>query len=219
MNEVLNYVDEHAAEHMAAKPSAVALAAMLKLAIEEVDYGTVMVDARAQVRLSNRLAWCELLGNGPIGVVQGRLHAHTVADRVVLTQAIADALRGRRSMVTVGHNGSSVVISVLPAADDEGGEALALLFFGKRPGNDNLTIDFYARTHGLTSAETTVLKLLWSDFEPKEIARHQGVAVCTVRSHICNIRLKTQTASIRSLLKRLAALPPITSAMKGAPFH
>ena len=80
--------------------------------------------------------------------------------------------------------------------------------------NETLTVDFYARSHGLTSAEMNVLKHICSGMKPKEIARDHGVAISTVRSHICSIRIKTQTDSIRELINRVAVLPPITPAMK-----
>ena len=91
---------------------------------------------------------------------------------------------------------------------------MVLLVFGKRSAAETLTVDFYARSHGLTGAEMTVLKHICGGMKPKEIARDQGVAISTVRSHICSIRIKTQTASIRDLINRVAVLPPITPAMK-----
>ena len=66
-------------------------------------------------------------------------------------------------------------------------------------------------------AELTVLKRLCRGMRPKEVAREQDVAISTVRSHICSIRTKTQTASIPELIDRVAVLPPITPAMKLAP--
>jgi DNA-binding CsgD family transcriptional regulator len=93
---------------------------------------------------------------------------------------------------------------------------MVLLVFGKRSAAETLTVDFYARSHGLTSAEMNVLKHICSGMKPKEIARDNGVAISTVRSHICSIRVKTQTDSIRDLINRVAVLPPITPAMKTA---
>jgi DNA-binding CsgD family transcriptional regulator len=61
----------------------------------------------------------------------------------------------------------------------------------------------------LTSAETAVLQALCAGLDPMEIARHNGVAVCTVRSQIGSVRAKTGAASIRELLCRIAALPPM----------
>jgi hypothetical protein len=43
------------------------------------------------------------------------------------------------------------------------------------------------------------------------------VAISTVRSHICSIRQKTQTGSIRELVNRVTVLPPITSVLKVPP--
>ena len=42
----------------------------------------------------------------------------------------------------------------------------------------------------------------------------QAVAISTVRSHICSIRQKTQTGSIRELINRVTVLPPISPALK-----
>ncbi|RQP24465.1 hypothetical protein DZC73_14360 [Albitalea terrae] len=94
------------------------------------------------------------------------------------------------------------------------GEALALLVLGRRSAADSLTVDFYARSNGLTCAEALVLQRMCVGLKPKEVAKEQGVAISTVRSHICSIRTKTQTGSIRELLNRIAVLPPITPVIK-----
>jgi DNA-binding CsgD family transcriptional regulator len=96
---------------------------------------------------------------------------------------------------------------------------MVLLVFGKRSAAETLTVDFYARSHGLTGAEMNVLKRICAGMKPKEIAREAGIAISTVRSHICSIRIKTQTDSIRELINRVAVLPPITPAMKATMFR
>ena len=75
-------------------------------------------------------------------------------------------------------------------------------------------MDIYARSQGLTAAEMSVLKDLCNGMKPKEIARQQGVAISTVRSHICSIRAKTRTGSIRDLVSSVSVLPPITPVVK-----
>jgi DNA-binding CsgD family transcriptional regulator len=104
-------------------------------------------------------------------------------------------------------------VAFVPMSSPEDG-ALAMLVIGKRHRCESLTLEFFARTHGLTAAETKVLRALCDGQRPKEVARAFSVAVSTVRSQISSIRIKTQTASIGDLLNRVAVLPPIASAMK-----
>lgn len=186
--------------------------------LEEIDYGMLLVDAGGALRYANQLGLRELRGGGPLHLLQGSLRAGAPAEHDALLRALAEAQRGRRRLFTAGHNGAAVSIAVvpMPSGDDAGAETLVLLVFGKRHASDTLTIDFYARTHGLTGAEMTVLKAICGGLQPKDVAREQGVAISTVRSHICSIRTKTQTGSIRELVNRVAVLPPITPVVKPA---
>jgi len=115
--------------------------------------------------------------------------------------------------VGTGPSCASIAAVPVPAGDEDAGP-LVLLVFGKRHAAQTLTMDFYAPSHGLTSAEMAVLRSICGGMKPKDIAREQSVAISTVRSHICSIRAKTQTGSIRDLLNRVAVLPPITPVMK-----
>ena len=193
-------------------------ASILMRVLDEIDYGLALVDGAGTLRYANQIALREVKEGGPLRVLQGHVGAASPSDQAALSAALADAQRGRRRLFTLGHNGASLSVAVVPlAADDIDGEALALLVLGKRPGNDTLSVDFYARSHGLTGAELTVLKRIAGGLKPKEVAREQGVAISTVCSHICSIRTKTQTGSIRELLNRVATLPPITPVIKASP--
>ena len=192
-----------------------AQSALLMRVLDEIDYGLLLVTPDGTLRYGNQLGLREVLDSGALHLVQGRVQARSSGDQTALHNALADARRGLRRLVSASHEGAPVNVAVVPVGDaDTGGEPLALLVFGKRQASETLTVDFYARTHGLTSAELSVLKSMCAGLKPKEIARHQGVAISTVRSHICSIRIKTQTGSIRDLLSRVAVLPPITPAVK-----
>lgn len=192
-----------------------AQSALLMRVLDEIDYGLLLVTPDGTVRYGNQLGLREVLDNGALHLVQGRVQARTSGDQTALHSALADARRGLRRLVSASHEGAPVNVAVVPVGDaDTGGEPLALLVFGKRQASETLTVDFYGRTHGLTSAELSVLKSMCAGLKPKEIARRQGVAISTVRSHICSIRIKTQTGSIRDLMSRVAVLPPITPAVK-----
>lgn len=217
VTRTLDYVRSIEAAPAPAGPSASAMqhGALLMRVLDEIDYGLVLVATDGSMRYANQLGLKELLDNGALQLSQGRVQARHAADQVALLTALGDVRRGLRKLVSARHEGAQTSVAVIPVAgaDDPGGP-VALLVFGKRHSNETLSVDFYARTHGLTGAETIVLKAMCSGLKPKEIARRQGVAISTVRSHICSIRVKTQTGSIRELLGRVAVLPPITPAVK-----
>lgn len=191
-------------------------AALLTRVLDEIDYGLILVSAEGELRYANQLGLQELLGDRPLQLKQGRLQPRRQVDQMGLQRALLDAHRGRRSLVSLDHDDTAVSVAVVPMPLDAGGaaEGLALLVFGKRRTAGTLTVDFYARSHGLTGAEANVLKRICGGLRPKEIAREQGVAISTVRTHVCSIRMKTQTGSIRELINRVSTLPPITPVMK-----
>lgn len=86
---------------------------------------------------------------------------------------------------------------------------------GKRQVCGLLSVQGYARCHGLTAAETRVLEALTGGARPGEIAKKLGVGIATVRTQIGNIRLKTGAQSIRALVWQLAGLPPMLSVLRG----
>ena len=222
----LSYITERAWQPAPATPvrafNPATSSALLTRVLDEIDYGMLVVSANGALRYSNQLAKQELQSNGPLGVAQGQVRAHQPSDQCQLQLAVADAVRGRRRLITLGHDGASITVAELPMPGDEeddNGETLALLTFGKRQPCETLTVDFFSRSQGLTGAEARVLQSLCNGAKPKEIAAQCDVAISTVRSHICSIRVKTQTANIRELVDRVAKLPPITPAMKAVRTH
>lgn len=196
-------------------------AALLRGMLDEIDYGLLLVTATGELRYANQLAHQELGSGGPLQTAGPLVRTRAEAELGRLQGALADAARGRRTLVTLGHNGHALLVAVIPMdageGGDEAGEHLALLVFSKRASCAALTVDFYARSNHLTAAESTVLLRLSQGLAPKEIARIHGVALSTVRSQITSIRTKTQTGSIGELARRVAALPPFAPALKAAP--
>ncbi|HEY2926882.1 helix-turn-helix transcriptional regulator [Piscinibacter sp.] len=196
--------------------AAIGDASLLMRVLDEIDYGLLLVNGSGMLRYGNQLGMSALHGAASLRLVQGCVQAGHATDQAAFRAALADAQRGRRKLFSLGRDGGAVSVAAVPmlAGADEPDDALALLVFGKRRRAETLTLDFYARSHGLTATEMTVLKDLGAGMKPKEVARAHGVAISTVRSHITSIRTKTQTGSIRELLGRVATLPPITPAMK-----
>lgn len=200
-------------------PNLPANAALLMRVLDEIDYGMLLTTPGGALRYANQMALTEILCDGPLRVSGGRVEARDAADQASLHAALADATRGRRRLIELGRMGGVMSVAVLPMSrnEDAAGEPLALLVFGKRRYCEALTVDFYARTRGLTGAESAVLQDLCRGATPKEIAHDRSVAISTVRTHISSIRQKTRTQSIRDLVHRVTALPPITSAIKWPP--
>ena len=97
-----------------------------------------------------------------------------------------------------------------------GGPALVAAVFGRRRLCEPMSVQWFARAHGLTPAETRVLELLCEGLDPRDIATLNEVGMATVRTQVNAIRDKTGAASIRALLQQLATLPPMVSSLRCA---
>lgn len=200
-----------------AAASADPCAPLLLRLLDEIDYGLLLVGTDGRVRVANRPARVACAGAGPLRLAHQRLDAPNAADQASLARALAGAKQGRRTMLRLGSGTQAVDLAIVPIAggddDEEGGHALVVI--GKRQVCEALSVEFYARAHRLTTAESNVLQALCSGLGPSVIARQFGVAVSTIRTQVSSIRLKTDAASIRELVKRVAVLPPIVTALRG----
>jgi len=208
--------------------SAAALAHWLILSLDHVGRGMLLLSPGSQVLHANRLARSALSGGGhALMVEQGRLSARNARDHKLLADAIhAAAHKGLRRLLTLGRGaeagagGDSAVITVavLPidghaaslSSGDSQTHANAVLISLPQPSRGkDLAVQIFAREHGCTSAETAVLEALLGGQAPEAIAQHKKVQLCTVRTQIGQLRLKTGSHTIRELLDRVAALPPM----------
>ena len=196
-----------------------ALARVFALAFDEIDYGILLVDGQAQVLHINHAARNELDASHPLQLQGQTLHALCEHDTQPLRAALADATRrGLRRLLALGDGGQRVRVTVVPLpALVPGQPAATMLMLGRRQMCEQLSVQAYARSQGLTPAETRVLEALCADLPPIRIAERQGVAVSTVRTQIGSIRVKTGAVSIRDLVGRVARLPPMVKALRGRP--
>lgn len=187
--------------------------------LDEMEYGMLLVEDDGRLRYSNALGRDELGDGGPLALAGGIVTSSNPRQRAALRHALDDAFRGRRQLLSFPSGAASASIAVTPIldGDDFGGRGTtryALLVFGKRPDATNLSLDFFARAHGLTGAESAVMALLAHGHDPADIAARQSVAISTIRSQIASVRAKTRTGSIRELLDRVAMLPPIRTVVR-----
>jgi len=200
--------------------SAAPMTRWLSRMLDEMDHGMLLITPSGTLRHANQPARSELARGWTLGLSNGGVHASQRDQQGGFTAALAEAGRGRRRLVTLGTNGHALSMALVPMGSDGiDTEALVLLVLGKRQSCEALTVDFFARTQGLTNAEARVLQALCDGQRPKDVARQFDVAVSTVRTQISSIRTKTQTASIRDLVSRVTALPPITLATRTALPH
>lgn len=189
---------------------------MLTGAMDELDYGMLIVDAVGHLMQANQMGHQHCTSaHGSCRIQDGQLHTRTSADDPVLQRALSQAAAGRRSLLKLGEGAHVDTVAVVPLSSPLGGRAdnAVLLVFGKQQVCEALSVEHFARVHNLTHAEGMVLTALCAGDDPSAIARRFGVAVSTVRTQIASVRQKTQAASIRDLVRQVAMLPPIVSVL------
>jgi len=188
---------------------------LLAQVFDEIDYGMVLLADNGAVLHINHAARAEFDDNHPLQLLGGRLQVRQLDDVARFHDALASTRRGLRKLIALGEGGQRVGISLVPMGDfgSEGGRA-TLLLLSKRTVCERLTVQWFARTHALTPTETRVLEALCEGDQPREVAARHGVGIATVRSQIRSIRTKTSADSIRELVRRVAVLPPMRTALR-----
>ncbi|MCK6434971.1 MAG: helix-turn-helix transcriptional regulator [Aquabacterium sp.] len=186
--------------------------------VDEIDYGLLLLADDAHVAYVNRAARRELEGHHPLQLVGRELRARHGHDAAPLRDAVRSASqRGLRRLLRLGEGAERVTLAVVPLPVQPGEDLHAvMLVLGKRQVCEELTVEWFARAHGLTLAETAVVKGLCADLTPQEIALRQGVGLATIRTQIGSVRAKTGSASIRALVRQVAMLPPLLGALHGS---
>ena len=203
------------ASHPGARSTAHAVAGFLAGMLDAIDYGLAIVDHRARTVLMNDLARAEFDRNRFVYLEQDRLTATDEAQAERLDMALADCLRGVRSLVTFAAASGDLALSFIPLDFGSGDGAPGDLFeysivlFSKRETCPGFTLQQFGREHRLSNSERALLPAISRGLSADEIALEQGVAVSTVRTQLQGIRSKTGVKSMRALMARLNCLPPI----------
>ena len=187
----------------------------LAAALDELDYGIVLLFDGMNVVHINDAARVELDENHPLQLLGSELRPKLARDVAPLHEAVTSAAqRGLRRLLTLGKDSQRASVSVIPLEAADAGPRAVLVVLGKRAVCESLSVQGFAKGYGLTGAETRVLIALCNGVPPAQIARQLGVAVSTVRSQIGSMRLKTQAESIRALVQQVAVLPPVKGALR-----
>jgi DNA-binding CsgD family transcriptional regulator len=178
--------------------------------LEEIDYGLLLVSPSGALQHANQLARRELARARFLHLEGGRVAGTGLAQTEELMRGVRAAAQGRRQMLTLRTDADALPLACVPLARAfEGQTCSVLLMLARQTGTQNLSVTFFSRMHGLTPAEETVLKFLCEGLEVHEIATANGVSENTVRTQVRSLRDKTGTSSMRLLVQRVAALPPV----------
>ena len=213
--------DPRGAAHRYSGPERRARRDWLAATLDELDYGMLLLTDDGHALHANHVARIELDGHHPLQLIGRTLRARHPHDVVPLHTALQNAaLRGMRKLLTLGDSAHRACVSVVPlGAGQAAGEATTLLMLGKRQVCESLSVQGFARSHGLTPAETRVLVALCRGVPPVEIATELCVGIATVRSQIGSIRQKTGAESIRALVRQVAVLPPLMGVLRQVPMN
>lgn len=191
-------------------PSPRALGPLLAAALDEIDVGLLLVDSEARPLHLNHRAQAYIACGTVLTLRDGRVAAQHWEDGATVSRAVGDAAeRSFRRLIHIGRGDARSSVAVVPVQP-----GVAALMLGRSQLCEGLSLQGFARAHGLSDAESRVLAALGRGEAPVEIAREFGVALSTVRTQIGAIRSKTGTASIRELLRMVAALPPLVGALR-----
>ena len=195
------------------------LAECLMAALDEVDYGIVLIADNGRTVHANHAASAELDEQHPLQLVGRELRTRRPEDMPMLSQALENAARrGLRRLLTLGDPERRVGVAVVPIGGAAAnGARVTLLMLSKPRICEPLSIEAYARAHELTPAETRVLQALSSGLSPEEAAQQLGVALCTVRTQTGMIRMKTGMPTLGAVLRQVAVLPPLMSVLRNQP--
>lgn len=189
--------------------------AHLLRALDEVDYGMLIIDAQGTILHANHLARHEL-ASARMLMSYGNTLLGSSAEFTAQIQATMDAaFRGQRRLALLNKGERELALTFTPLSHPlEAGAPTVLVMLSRQSTCDNLAVRMFARTIGLSPSEEAVLMGLCRGLEIPEIASEHGVAQSTIRSQIKTLREKAGSPSIRRLLQRINSLPPVVPALR-----
>lgn len=196
---------------------------LLAAVLDEVDYGLMLVADGGRVIHANHFARQILDGGGLMEIRTGKLKALNPKCQAQLLDAIVAAQhKDARTMLNLGVEGAAAVgLSVVPLpilVDTESHtERPVLITLQRSQLVEALSVGAFARAHSLSRREEEVLGCLCAGLKPAEIALQLQISEGTIRTHVHNLKVKAHCNSMVELVKRVAVLPPIMTALKAGP--
>ncbi|MDO9029072.1 MAG: helix-turn-helix transcriptional regulator [Hydrogenophaga sp.] len=195
--------------------------ALLLRVLDEVDYGVLVIDGQGRLRHANHLARHEMISARLIMNHGNTLLGVTTDFTVQIQQALEQALRGQRRLVSLRSASRELSLAFIPLSHPlETDEPLVLVLLSRQSACENLAVRMFARSQNLSPSEESVLMGLCRGLSIPDIAAEHGVVQSTVRSQIKALREKTGCPSIRLMMQRVNSLPPVVPALRiVSPMH
>jgi DNA-binding CsgD family transcriptional regulator len=189
---------------------------LLALALDQLDFGVIICGPEGQLRLANDAARREIALGSPLAIDRfGKLAPEGCAAdvatqwRVALSKA---AHLQRRRMVPLWANGTSLMATVLPLG--QASQACALVLLSRRQVATDIMVALFGKVHDLTAAECCVLLGLVNGKRLADMALERKVQMSTLRAQVASLRAKTGVSRVEDLILMVAAMPPMTSALR-----
>jgi DNA-binding CsgD family transcriptional regulator len=188
---------------------------MLALVADALAWPLLLLDVEGRLLVAN-LAARQLLDTGMLLRLstQSLVAPSDPRDATAFRQALQAAAAGDSPQLLQWHGaphmktiGACLTRLADEAAGAPGGPTLLLALGADGARNNDLRA--FAAHHGLSPAETRVLKRLALGESSVRAALALGVGAATVRSHTLSLRRKTGHASVAALLRTLAQMPPL----------
>jgi DNA-binding CsgD family transcriptional regulator len=196
------------------------LVRLMAAVLDEVDYGLMLLSADGLVVHANHAALREMGSTHPLELRSRRLRARDPQEQQPLAEALEAARhRGARCLLNLGSGEARIGLSIVPlplplALSRQSSGNAVLMTLQRTQLVEKLSVGAFARARGLSQREEEVLTALCEGLRPTQIAERMGVAVATVRSHVHNLKEKTHCRSMVELVKQIALLPPLVTALK-----
>jgi len=189
--------------------------ALLLRVLDEVDYGVLVIDGQGRLRHANHLARHEMISARLIMNHGNTLLGVTTDFTVQIQQALEQALRGQRRLVSLRSASRELSLAFIPLSHPlESDEPSVLVLLSRQSACENLAVRMFARSQNLSPSEESVLMGLCRGLSIPDIAAEHGVVQSTVRSQIKALREKTGCPSIRLMMQRVNSLPPVVPALR-----
>ena len=214
---------------------------LLRLTLNQVDYGLVAVDVDTRVVQFANAPGRDALEDASdspkkkpydtgLCLAEGRVTACRQTDAEHLQYTLQRTRVGVRGLLSLGIGDWTCAVAAVPLPVPKRGPppgmgmdaapivvpaCYALLVFAKQQICDSSTRALFARERGLTNAERQVLSEVCHGMRPAEIAGKHGVAISTVRTQLRNIRIKTRSDTIGEVVQKVSVLPPMARHLSG----
>ncbi len=187
----------------------------LMAAVESLATGLVVVDGGLHVRGINSAAERVMRETGVLAVVDGQLRSIASQSGASISEALAACREGRLdrggASVIVPARGSAggLLVQIVPlprATIGRPADAVAAVFLSGPATQDVAPMEALVHHYGLTPSETRVLLAILRGETPRDIAKANGLALPTIRTHLSRLFDKTGANGQTDLVRLVAGM-------------